>query len=261
MKFFVFLAFLIFLNVAEPFALDCDFFETWFDTNLIYGCWSTILRTPSTNTVTSITGVHVIGKSNCDVTYLDIRGNFELPFFPKGIASFFPNVVHLLIGESMIPALYGDELNNFPHLERFLFAANRPLTTIPSRLFEKTPKVTSITIYFTNLQRVGHNLFKPLNISQLQYLILDDNLCVNRRASTQTEIRQLIGDLQELCPYPDENLQLQITSDSIVCRDEKIIIDGLQEELLDKNVRIGFLENELQKMIIKNDELKTKLYE
>ncbi|KAG5666530.1 hypothetical protein PVAND_014550 [Polypedilum vanderplanki] len=65
----------------------------------------------------------------------------------------------------------------------------------------------------TNLiERVGYDLFTPLNISYLQRIRFINNRCINRESFTQSDIITLINDLKTLCPFDDENLLTTTTS-------------------------------------------------
>ncbi|KAG5666583.1 hypothetical protein PVAND_014601 [Polypedilum vanderplanki] len=55
------------------------------------------------------------------------------------------------------------------------------------------------------IERVGHNLFTPQNVSQLQYIEFTFNQCIDRGVTNNTSaIIQLIGELKVKCPFNNE---------------------------------------------------------
>ncbi|KAG5666579.1 hypothetical protein PVAND_014597 [Polypedilum vanderplanki] len=54
------------------------------------------------------------------------------------------------------------------------------------------------------IERVGHNLFYPLNVSQPQHVGFGRNRCIDKYATTISEIIQLIAELQVKCFFDDE---------------------------------------------------------
>ncbi|KAG5666631.1 hypothetical protein PVAND_014647 [Polypedilum vanderplanki] len=129
------------------------------------------------------------------------------------------------------------------------------------------------------IERVGHNLFTPLNASQLQYIGFFNNRCISKSARNQTsEIMQLIEEVQTKCPFDDEEpitttlsiILPESTTENLfyfkgeienfVCelKDEsselKLESINTKNQLQDANLKIQNLENE-------NESLKQEMIE
>lgn len=204
MKFLlIFSVFVIFGNL-NSFTIDCTY-ETFTFTIIrkVYNCDISIISYISGIEVTNVSGKHFKDKNNLDVTSVSIHGNRSLLFFPRNISNFFPNIKAVTVYQAAIEILFGDEFDEFSQLESLLFYESN-LTTISSKLFEKTPKI--IAIYFANnlIEKVGRDLFKPLNVTQLQDVDFSNNRCISQEAQNQNKINSLVNDLQILCPFDDE---------------------------------------------------------
>ncbi|KAG5681146.1 hypothetical protein PVAND_010606 [Polypedilum vanderplanki] len=171
----------------------------------VYSCHTSKISTSSGIEVTNVIGTHLSGKNNNDVTAVFIESNYTLPFVPRNFSKFFPNIKAFSINYAAIETLFGDEINEFSQLEYIDFWQIK-LKTISSKLFEKTPKI--IFVYFGGslIERVGYDLFTPLNVTQLQYVSFDHNRCINRWIDdgNTTAIISLINELREKCPFDDE---------------------------------------------------------
>ncbi|KAG5668294.1 hypothetical protein PVAND_016241 [Polypedilum vanderplanki] len=190
---------------SNTFTIRCSYEIKNLTTGFVYCCSATDFPSSSGIAVTNITGTHQDEKDNKDVTCLYIYGRWSLSFFPSNFGNFFPNIKFLVIYDTSIQTLYGNEINEFPKIQDFrLFNSN--LTTISSRLFEETPKMAFVFFGNTMIERVGYNLFTPLNVTQLKWIYFQGNRCINRIASDYdiTEIISLIYELRLQCPYTNE---------------------------------------------------------
>ncbi|KAG5669501.1 hypothetical protein PVAND_017388 [Polypedilum vanderplanki] len=261
MNFLILLIIFASFEASKSFEINCNYqIRTLNIIGDVYECFITNIPISQGNTVTNITGTHLSEKNNDDVEALLFSGDWILSFFPKGFSEFFPNIKAIFIAFSSIETLYGDELNEFPQL-KYLDFWHSNLTTISSRLFENTPKIIFIEISSTNLKQVGHDLFTPLNITQLQWIDFTNNRCINKRVMNGSEntINSFINDLRKRCPFDDEeNVITTTTERSLTCSDQRIedFVCDLEEHLMTKDERIDnlesrvkWLEEQLQKMI------------
>ncbi|KAG5679141.1 hypothetical protein PVAND_008733 [Polypedilum vanderplanki] len=266
MKFpILFAIFLIFqgIEISNSFTINCDY---WIYSlpiiGSVYECYTTNIPTSSGITVTNVTGTHLDGKNNNDVTSVQINGNWILSFVPRNFSNFFPNIKAILIYYTTIETLFGDEFDEFPQLE-FLAFYYFNLTTISSKLFEKTPKMVYVDFGYNMIERVGHDLFTPLNVTQLQSVYFHNNRCINRyvQNGNTTAIISLINELREKCPFNDEFPSTTTTTSlttttikNLFCTNESIedfvcdLKDSMievQQNLVTKDEKIEGLENKL----------------
>ncbi|KAG5679121.1 hypothetical protein PVAND_008713 [Polypedilum vanderplanki] len=252
MKFSILFAiFLIFqgIEISNSFTINCNYRTNSLPIiGSVYECYTTNIPTSSGITVTNVNGTHLSGKNNNDVISVWISGNWTLPFVPRNFNIFFPNVKAIRISSTTIETLFGDEFDEFPQLEVLeLYQSN--LTTISSKLFEKTPKMVYVYFGENMIERVGHDLFTPLNVTQLQRVYFYNNRCIHRSVTNTTAIISLINELREKCPFDDEFSSTSTTTsltttEDFVC-DLKDSMNEIQENLMKKDEKIEELENKL----------------
>jgi hypothetical protein len=208
----VFAAFLG-IKAVKSFVIDCTFREVEnLFLGIVYECDTHSLPQSSTNpSITGVTGTHIEGKTDADVTSIFIRGNITLSFVPR-VGSVFPNLIAYLLWDPVgFDTLHGDEFDDLPRLE-YLDIYRSKLTTISSRLFEATPNIVFVDLQGNTIERVGHDLFTPLNTTQLQVVYFNDNRCIDQRGNSQAEIISLIENLRVQCPFDDEVLPSTTTT-------------------------------------------------
>ncbi|KAG5668285.1 hypothetical protein PVAND_016232 [Polypedilum vanderplanki] len=207
MKFFKFFTiFFVFsiLPSLEAFEINCQFQSFILGSyGSIYQCISTNIPTLSEMMVTNITGTHYNDNTNVDVEALAIYGNYTLTFFPRGVSNFFINIKMIEVKNTAIDALFGDEFDEFPKLQ-FLKFYQTNLTTISSTLFDKTPKMISIRFQYNMIEKVGYDLFTPLNITQIKEINFEYNKCINAYSGNALSVLGMFYEIREKCPYNDE---------------------------------------------------------
>ncbi|KAG5669498.1 hypothetical protein PVAND_017385 [Polypedilum vanderplanki] len=211
MKFKILFAIFIifkFVVISNSITINCEFSTIILHAvGYVYRCYTTNIFASLTTSVTSITGEHLDGNKNKDVTALRIDGNFILPFFPRNFSNFFPNMKSITIYSSAIEELFGDEFDEFLQLAYIDISYNRNLHTISSRLFEKTSNMIYIWFNSNQIEKVGRDLFAPIDVSKLQFLGFSDNQCIDRQEvnnGNTTAIISLINELTQKCPYNNE---------------------------------------------------------
>ncbi|KAG5668281.1 hypothetical protein PVAND_016228 [Polypedilum vanderplanki] len=201
--FTILILFQLFVTI-KSFIIACEFEKVKYSTvGSVYQCTTHYVKTSSDETITGVIGSHLSGYTNSDVESIVIYGDHKLPFFPRGIKNFFPYIKALFIDGTTMDALYGDELDEFSDLKIFWFEWSY-LTTISSKLFEKTPKIADIEFNFNKIERVGKDLFTNVNITQLESLYFLYNRCINQKGRNLHEIFSLINELKENCPFDDD---------------------------------------------------------
>jgi hypothetical protein len=122
----------------------------------------------------------------------------------------------LQITSGVFDTLHNDDLSDMPNLEYFgLFNSN--LKTISSGLFEATPNMTWIWFNWNQIERVGHDLFTPLDLGRLQTVQFADNRCIDQFAQGRPQIEALIENLRTLCPYDEEEVPSTTTTEAETC--------------------------------------------
>jgi hypothetical protein len=207
------LALLLALSGVDSFTINCEFYlQTSTPFGDIYECFTSNLPTaPANTTITAVTGTHEAGKTDADVTILYIDGDSTLPFMPR-TSSVFPNLLAYIIANAVIGTLHGDEFNDIPQL-LMLAVLDSNLTTISSRLFEATPNLIGVIFDNNPIERVGRDLFTPLNTTQLWLVVFVDSHCINQWSETQTGIAALIENLKVMCPFDDEEVPTTTTTE------------------------------------------------
>jgi hypothetical protein len=162
---FLLIILLLTTNIATSFTINCRFENASLSIiGTVYGCTTNSLPPTSPDpSITEVTGTHPIGRTNDDVEALTINGDNRLAFVPRASTTFFPNLmVYRLFFATGLEVLHGDEFDDIPLL-RYLDIWESSLVTIASRLFEATPAVTVVWFSSNRIERVGHELFTPLN--------------------------------------------------------------------------------------------------
>ncbi|KAG5669546.1 hypothetical protein PVAND_017433 [Polypedilum vanderplanki] len=239
MKFSTLLAISIVFTIfvtTNSLQIHCIFSETFL--NAVgngYECHTTNILATQTTSVTSITGTHIVGKNHNDVTVIYTEGNYSLPFFPRNFSHFFPNIKAISVHFSTIETLYGDELDEFPQLEHISFWGNYYLKAISSQLFEKTPNMIHIWMNNNAIEKVGRDLFTPVDVSRLRFLGFSFNPCISRDISgdNRTAMISLINEIRDKCPY-DELICLSLKNDMKEVQEKLESKVKLLEEKLDK---------------------------
>ncbi|KAG5677794.1 hypothetical protein PVAND_007524 [Polypedilum vanderplanki] len=214
MKFLILLTIFEIFKVTKSFEIDCTYgMSIRQSLNSVYACTATNFPTTSDIAVTSVIGIHLDGESNNDVAMLKIQGNHILSFIPRNFSNFFSNIKSIGIYNTAITILFGDEFEEFPKLEWLAFYENN-LTIISSEFFEKTPKVAYIWFTENMIEKVGYDLFTPLNVTQLQHVNFRGNRCIDQGITNgnQASIISLINEILQKCSFDHEISSLMSTT-------------------------------------------------
>lgn len=174
----------------------------------VYHCRPSVVATENENTLESVTGNHLSGRSDADVQYIFLEKQ-NLARIPKNLESFFPNLLGIEWYNSNLKVLTANDLKPFPELKVFSAYKNN-LVSFDADLFEFSPELRWISFYSNNIQHVGQDL-----LSQLSFLIYADfrsNPCINKLGSTPEAIEDLKSLLSAQCPPVEQTTTSETTT-------------------------------------------------
>lgn len=149
--------------------------------------------------VTRINGQHGVGKSNADVKGIWADGK-NLIFIPKDVDKFFPNIIALVYNYASIIEVHEEDFKPFPNLRMTWMTANQ-IDILEENLFRNNPKLGEISFANNKIRLISVNTFSSLKA--LSYLYLDQNECIDSRASSPRTVRALVYDTKFQC-FPIE---------------------------------------------------------
>lgn len=197
-----FLALLTLISTTTAITIDCHFSydHDWHEIGQVYTCEVTSIDFSGNLThITAYNGIHVPGNSSTDVRafyFGTLCPQFNLTFIPKGFLQFFPNFNMLEFNTCSIESLNGDELEEYPNLERFVLLHSN-IQRIPGNLFEFNQNLKYVWFGF-KITRVGEGLLDDLG--RLEQAYFWDNSCINQTALSAAEVPELIENLRVNCP-------------------------------------------------------------
>lgn len=192
---------LFFIATASGIPIRCRFNDdiVYSKIGRAYTCEVISLNlTDSSNYITDISGNHLRGKSNSDVKVVSFR-NFcsDLTFVPKGISSFFANIIGLTFTSCGIDHLIGDELLEYSNLQYWSILYSK-VSRIPGYFFATNQNLLFVQFGFNEIENVGEGLLD--NLQSLTYANFIQNICINKFAENQSQITSLIEILRDECP-------------------------------------------------------------
>lgn len=258
MKFFIIL---LIISTTSGLQIDCHFSydHVWHEIGQVYTCEVISMDFSDNSTdLTSYSGTHVPGNSADDVKafyFGTLCPQFGLTFVPRGFLNFFPNFNMLEFNTCTIDTLDGDELDEYPNLERFVLV-HSSVQRIPGNLFEFNKNLRYIWFGF-RIMRVGDNLLDDLeNLDQAYFW---DNSCINQTALTPEEVPALIEGLKIKCPDVDPTTSTESTTTTEkVCEvdDLESFVCGLSEEIYSWKINYKELKDEILNLREENENLK-----
>lgn len=155
-------------------------------------CKESIKVTERDTFVSNVTGIHAGHANNSHVGGIHI---FGASYLPKGIDTFFPNLIGLSV-EQHLKEITQNDLKPFPKLEHFWAASNR-LEVIEKDLFKYNPELTYISLKKNFIRQIDPNVFDHLQ--KLRILQLERNECIDDNAVGVYGVQQLIVQSKEKC--------------------------------------------------------------
>lgn len=237
---------IVIVTTAFGVQIKCEFSDEGWGAGLgvIYSCYTTETTRENPRVITSITGDHLLGRTNINVKGFWIVGNDFLTTVPDGLNIFFPNLEVFMWYNGALLSIDGVIFKAFPNLKAIGFQGNR-LISIPGDLFKYTPNVQEIYLAGISLEHAGIGLLTGLNAAKL--VAFDGNLCINMFADTPALIQELKFKLINQCP------PLPAIAECF-CKEE---IGDLKEEIYGIEEGMGELQNKnvrFQEMIVEVQE-------
>lgn len=199
------------INNSRALVLNCNFQTVnWSVVGSSYTCTGSFQTVGDVRNVTGVTGNHLDGRNNSDVTAIAVSSQLLMAGIPREIENFFPNLAILSFSYTNILQVTREDLKPFPHL-RVLILFNNRLEKLDSDLFVDSPNLQYINLSQNRLRHLGPGVFKPLN--NLSTLRLLDNICINQYVDGNIfEIITLLWDAQFRCPSSVQQLENEIFS-------------------------------------------------
>jgi hypothetical protein len=161
-----------------------------------YGCKPSGLDVRTLLEVTNATGTHLPGKSNLDVTRIDIIGQ-TLFYLPTGLKNVFPNLRGIRVFLCGLKAISASDLAPFPLLDELNFPTN-DIEVIPADLFAANPNLRYIHFGQNRVKKVGNNLL----VNLIPNLIMGEfasNVCINYVGVGESGLNELQSLLNSNC--------------------------------------------------------------
>lgn len=202
----------------------------------IYNCKGTIDMTDGIkDTVTSISGVHISGKSNTDVEGLELIAQ-GLEYFPRNIEVPFPNLKRIDVTSNTISSIVNNQLRPHKYLEDLNFTGNN-VTNLESKLFDGLSKMMYASFSYNNVRHVGSDITLPSSAVYFQ-----KNPCIDMYGVSVVDIVLLKNALKEKCP--PLIIETTVDGDSSSTHLMKINLDlELRLAALEKLLRGNLLSN------------------
>lgn len=162
-----------------------------------YTCTGSISASDNDTSVITITGNHLAGRTNDDVTGFSIYNSPITNRLPRNINSFFPNLIAVDWVFGTLSGINSEDLRQFPGL-RMLSLFGNQLTLLDSNVFAHNPSLEWIELSNNLITNVGDGLFN--NLSNLTFVMFERNPCINFLATTPESILELNGSLPFECP-------------------------------------------------------------
>lgn len=152
----------------------------------------------------NITGVlSVSNQTTENFTGDDVKGlitRFQtVKYMPKGLDKFFSNLQGIWIQHSKLTAIEKSDFETLPNL-KFIYLGYNELTTLNSDLFSYNVELLYVNMINNSLTSVEDKTFDKL--TKLEHLDFSYNPCINERAFSKAEVRELLADLSHKCPTP-----------------------------------------------------------
>lgn len=185
------------LGLAGANVLQCNFSvrSTWNVVNA-YTCIGNIVMRSNSPTITSVTGVHAVGRSNADVQAVVIEGH-DIRLFPRGFEVAFPKVQAISLNGVGISEISQADLAAFPNLVQLQLNDNA-ITEIRRLTFDSSPDLQFISINNNPLRHVAQNVFD--NLRKLSVFELRNTVCLNESGQNRNDVQTLLFRVFQSCP-------------------------------------------------------------
>lgn len=162
----------------------------------MYSCQSRRIIPSISESVVNVTGSHLEGRSNADVSGLIVDNQQDFNRIPRNIEAFFPNLTFLRWLSGDLTSIVSDDLKPFPALAALVLGHNK-IFSLNGDLFQHTPKMIVISFSDNVIEHVGFDLLT--NLSGLTHAYFANNICINQNAETPEEMENLLRHLSIHC--------------------------------------------------------------
>lgn len=226
---------------------DCEFIIVeWTMIEKAYACSPELIKSKNENTLESIRGEHMEGKSNEDVQFLYFQ-NLNMSRLPKDIDKIFPNVEGIEFHNANLSTISADDLKPYPKLLVFSSYFNK-IGSLDGDTFKYNPKLKWANFHSNQIKHVGHDLLKDLK--DLEFVNFEKNPCINTYGDSAKKIQDINDQLPIKCP------PIIITSSELLRK-----ITNLEEEISELSVVNAKSEKKIGNLRLEINELKDKVTE
>lgn len=177
--------------------MECDF-SNYTGSNPGIACAVNNLKVRTVNqTITTVNGRTASFYQDLNVKFLLIEAQL-VNSMPKGIENFFPKLEELEISNSKLKSIKQEDLKPFKSLKKVFFFTNN-LKTLDSDLFQFNLELCVVAFDNNELKFVGKDILKPLTKLMEASFLGSGNSCIHKFAQTQSEISELIAELEKNC--------------------------------------------------------------
>ena len=136
---------------------------------------SAVIDTPGKAIIDSVSGKHLVGRSN-DVEICFHIDQKEVYYFPSGLEKIYKNLAGICFFYGPLKEIHQSDLKPYTKLI-FLQIAETQIEILEDGLFDFNPNLEYIALSGNKIFHIGVNVFDSL--SKLGTLYLDRNSCIN----------------------------------------------------------------------------------
>lgn len=193
------LIFLVVVASTSGVVIKCHYtLWTWWEFGILYSCRPATVTTVTTpETITGVTGNHLIFMNYASVKEFNVDGHKTLTEIPKGIEKYFSNLIVFRWTNGNIATINASTFNQLTKLKHISLSYNK-LVTIDGDLFKYTRNLQYVHFYYNLLQHIKPNLLTGL--INLVVANFESNQCINLLADTTQAVKLLNLLLPFQCP-------------------------------------------------------------
>lgn len=175
------------------FSLECKFYER---NNGDYVCQGRRMKITERNTkITQVTGTHMAGKSNSDVTSFLIKKQ-QTKYIPTGFMTIFPNLKAFEVKASHLKYLTRDDLSGAFNLKKLVFSHN-DVEELNGDTFTGFTELETLDMHDNKLKIIGADIFDSINA--LQTVNFLKNRCINKNYPRDMGFQEMKQEIRQKC--------------------------------------------------------------
>ena len=178
---------------GEDIALQCRFFT---NSDGDYTCQAEDLRVFRKNSrITQVTGRHLYGKSNSDVTSFNIEYQ-ETKYLPTGFMTFFPNARTFVVNSSGLKFFTRQDMSEATNLRR-IFVNFNEIEELNGDTFTGFNYLETLEMHDNKLRMIGAGIFDT--ISSLKFVNFRKNSCINKFYPRDMGFDEMKQEIRQKC--------------------------------------------------------------